>query len=1014
MNKIKILFLFKWHVMIICACFINYAHAQIKFPLNYTLSKLTADDGLSQVSNYFRYEDSRGFMWITANDAINRYDGSSIKVFNLNRYFKNCPNLQQGYGFAEDSQSNIYVGSERGLYIYNRNTDKFTLQKIYTDAPDDIAMPFAFKGDKVWCFNRFYQLATYNVKTREVKLEVKIDIEPINSVNVYQNAKNAFFYRWPFFDKNGKIWIVATNEILVFDKKTNTVSNPFKSNKEMGQNEYFTIAYDGEKDIIHIGSNNGIIHFNNSNGSYKRTISLESHKLDIIYSLAWQKNILAFNSAVGMGFLNLNNTDFEWIRPPNTTSLRANINFSFDKIGRLWTTDNGIGQNIYSFKQKLMQKVPSENEKNIKIKRASVSTMVEFPNKDILFQGDWALNKQKGNYYNPESLKNKSIYGSYNDKYRNGTWLVEVNESDATKGHLSFLDKNNKYTKYLDLNTNFNIVNIQDLLVLDLNKVLISSSNGIFWFHEKQNKFTKALNKTNGFKINLLTKKRIAISYLNSEFIIYDISQNYSLKESKKILPGVQSFYLQEDTLRKQYWVGSNKGVYLLDKDFNIIKLFDANNGLVGTYIYGLLLDSLGNVYCSHQRGISSINATDYAIINYDKADGIQDWDFNNRSFLKASDGTLYFGGVNGVNYFKPPLKPSSYYTPELYIDQIWVNDKIHQPDTNANLLSSLSLPYSENNLVIRAIVKDLEYGKSRQIIYRLRNNQTAWSFLPPDSKILFNSLASGDYVLELGVYDKYTNIKKASKSIKIHIDTPFYNSLLFWLLLSILATGGVFYLYNRRILREQKTEFEKQLALEKQRSKITADLHDDIGSSLSSLQVNSAVAGQLLKKDPAKAQLVLNKIEAQAKKLGENMGDFIWSMKPGKEEFIDLGSKIKNFANDIFGATNIIYDIQVDKNLNQYLKEISLRKNLIFIAREAINNAAKYSKAKNFSMQCSYFNKEIFLEIIDDGIGFEKSNQNGNGLVNMQNRTKELGGIFELETAKNAGCHIRVYIPVV
>lgn len=104
--------------------------AQTSFS-NYTISKLTPDDGLSQGSNYFRFEDSKGFMWLTCNDAINRYDGKMVKVYNLDAYFKSCPNLQQGYGFAEDSESNIYIGSTKGLYIYNRKQDNFTLLKIF-------------------------------------------------------------------------------------------------------------------------------------------------------------------------------------------------------------------------------------------------------------------------------------------------------------------------------------------------------------------------------------------------------------------------------------------------------------------------------------------------------------------------------------------------------------------------------------------------------------------------------------------------------------------------------------------------------------------------------------------------------------------------------------------------------------------------------------------------------------------------------------------------------------------
>lgn len=97
---------------------------------NFSIQRLSQDDGLSQGSNYFKFEDSRGFMWITGNDALNRFDGSSVKVYNLDHYFKNCPRLIQGYGFAEDGK-NLYIGSIRGLYKYDYDLDAFTLIDLY-------------------------------------------------------------------------------------------------------------------------------------------------------------------------------------------------------------------------------------------------------------------------------------------------------------------------------------------------------------------------------------------------------------------------------------------------------------------------------------------------------------------------------------------------------------------------------------------------------------------------------------------------------------------------------------------------------------------------------------------------------------------------------------------------------------------------------------------------------------------------------------------------------------------
>ena len=142
-------------------------------------------------------------MWLTCNDALNRYDGKTVKVYNLDKYFDKCPNLQQGYGFAEDKQGNIYIGSVRGLYIYHRNEDRFSLQKIYKNATDDIAMPIGFQDGKIWCFNKQYHLATFDVKTKKVTTVTQLQLAPLKSVHIYEMSNNCFYYHYPFIDANG-------------------------------------------------------------------------------------------------------------------------------------------------------------------------------------------------------------------------------------------------------------------------------------------------------------------------------------------------------------------------------------------------------------------------------------------------------------------------------------------------------------------------------------------------------------------------------------------------------------------------------------------------------------------------------------------------------------------------------------------------------------------------------------------------------------------------------------------
>ena len=188
--------------------------------------RLSQDDGLSQGSNYFRYEDQHSFMWITGNDALNRYDGSSVKVYNLNKFFKNCPTLQQGYGFAEDKE-NLYIGSTRGLCVYRVQTDNFSLIDIYGKlGQDKTAIPFANKNGKIWCFNKNYQISTYDLATKEIAFVTKIPLKPINSVHVYESEGNLFYYRMPFFDAENNIWFTEKNEVATYNIQSKKVEFP--------------------------------------------------------------------------------------------------------------------------------------------------------------------------------------------------------------------------------------------------------------------------------------------------------------------------------------------------------------------------------------------------------------------------------------------------------------------------------------------------------------------------------------------------------------------------------------------------------------------------------------------------------------------------------------------------------------------------------------------------------------------------------------------------------------------
>ncbi len=199
-----------------------------------------------------------------------------------------------------------------------------------------------------------------------------------------------------------------------------------------------------------------------------------------------------------------------------------------------------------------------------------------------------------------------------------------------------------------------------------------------------------------------------------------------------------------------------------------------------------------------------------------------------------------------------------------------------------------------------------------------------------------------------------------------------------------------------------------QKLTVSKIRQKISQDLHDDIGASLSSLQIYGAIAEQSVNSNPAKTIEMVHKISSQSKEIMENMNDIVWSMNTGSGSNTSLEIKIKNYAAGLLADSNINFTYSIMPNADAVITGITARKNILLIAKEAMNNIAKYSKAKNAALSLQLRQKFLVLIINDDGIGFNPATvTSGNGLENMQQRAKELQGTFNIQAKAGIGTTI-------
>src|SRR6185503_4279700 len=210
---------------------------------------------------------------------------------------------------------------------------------------------------------------------------------------------------------------------------------------------------------------------------------------------------------------------------------------------------------------------------------------------------------------------------------------------------------------------------------------------------------------------------------------------------------------------------------------------------------------------------------------------------------------------------------------------------------------------------------------------------------------------------------------------------------------------------------QEQLVKFEKEKASENIRVRISRDIHDEVGATLSGVALYSEIAKQKMEQHNEKdAQIYLDHISANSKDMVEKMGDIIWTINPANDSMERIVAKLKSYAVNLCSGRGIQIHFQVDDEIKNSFPDMPGRKNIYLFSKEAINNAVKYSACTNIFYSIKSNNNNVLLEIKDDGIGFDKDSiTRGNGLNNMQARAGELNGDLEIESKPDVGTCIRL-----
>lgn len=215
-----------------------------------------------------------------------------------------------------------------------------------------------------------------------------------------------------------------------------------------------------------------------------------------------------------------------------------------------------------------------------------------------------------------------------------------------------------------------------------------------------------------------------------------------------------------------------------------------------------------------------------------------------------------------------------------------------------------------------------------------------------------------------------------------------------------LLALIGTWALLNRNKLKQHLKEVEI-------RNKIASDLHDDVGSTLSSIRMYSDIVKHQPNQTETAAAL-LDKISSNSKEMIENMSDIVWMIKPGNDDFKSIENRMLNFANEICVPAGINFEFNKDDISESIQMPMEQRRDIYLIFKEAINNAVKYSGCKNIRTGISQNDRTLQIHIEDDGDGFDTTTaKSGNGLSNMHKRAEANGGTLKIKSAPDEGTSV-------
>ncbi|CAN5643155.1 hypothetical protein BH10BAC2_BH10BAC2_29730 [soil metagenome] len=992
----------------ILCCIIS--HAQ-KFQFrNYSFN-----NGLSSYNANKIVQDNYGFIWIATQEGINRFDGNEFIAVKKGPLKNN--------GLSENYVTDVIKDHEGKLWIAS------ALGGIDHLNPEDLKIEKRLKVDTV----ATTALITNWVRSLTWSPQQELWIGTYYGLNVYNNKNNSYttFKENPFnknsdlnisftsLDSLGNIWLVAENNgIIIYNTATKKIISCIPK-QELGitADELFNVKnlFIANPTSIYICSNKGLKHIRYQNNKYIPSLldndffnTLE--KTDVRALIKDKHDRYWIGTANGIIIYDgrnaterVNHSDFFY-----NTILDDNINCIYkDAYDNIWvTTTNGL--NLFINDEYSFQAYKAKSGALNQIKQVNFL----YPDNDSLIYtcASTGLFKINTKNFSTENILSSTVQGEVETMIRinNDGFLVSSIQKllflQLNKGAYKCFDATDLFKELLPVRFNY----FSTILKYNDSIILLGSMEdmGLYKWDIKNHLLKQFKGSFNGGNYlyennfhNIRRDKSGNIWLLSNE----SITRYNPLTDSfKSFFPEIENnetgtphffFDLYDDG--RYLWITSyGNGLIRFDVNNNFCTSYTEKEGLASNATYNILNESDSIIWISSNRGLIKFNLLSARSSSYFFSDGLQSDAFDERSACKIGS-TIFFGGIDGFT----SIAKNKYYTPAketpVYIGKITLTA------SNGELIEMNALNGVNVNLNIKSgpvtfHITSPDYANVSRYnyAYKIEELSNDWIQMGPKRGITLAGLPPGAYHFQGRVYTPSGNIVD-SKILSFVIVPQWHQTIYFKLALVLLSLLLISFFYRYRLRQIRK---QHQI-----RKEIASDLHDDIGATINSVKIFTHLAETSEEKKKYFTHIKESLTQASA-----GLRDMIWVLDDAGDTAGDLFKRLQMFAHPVTEASGVKISLNIDDTGANIVLNKTEKRNLLLIAKEAINNSIKYAACENITVTFSKPRNKTTLVIHDDGKGFSDTKITpGNGLQNMRERAHQVHYNILIESEDGVGTNI-------